>query len=48
MIETNCILYLAVPLDIYETFFQFEFTQAAIQRYQILLIVYDPVNEVIV
>lgn len=48
MIETNRILYLAVPLDIYETFFQFEFTQAAIQRYQILLIVYDPVNEVIV
>lgn len=48
MIEPNRILYLAVPLDIYETFFQFEFTQAAIQRYQILLIVYDPVNEVIV
>ena len=41
-------LYLAVPLDIYETFFQFEFTQAAIQRYKLLLIVYEPVKEVIV
>lgn len=42
------ILYLAVPLDAYQTFFQFEFTQTAIQKYQVLLIVYDPVNEVIV
>ena len=46
--EPNRLLYLAVPLDIYETFFQFEFTQAARQRYQLLLIVYDPVKEVIV
>jgi hypothetical protein len=28
--EPDRLLYLAVPLDIYETFFQFEFTQAAI------------------
>ena len=46
--EPERILYLAVPLDAYETFFQLEFTQEAIQLYQILLIVYDPVNEVIV
>ncbi|MBO1346097.1 MAG: XisH family protein [Hormoscilla sp. GUM202] len=46
--EPERALYLAVPLDAYETFFQLEFTQAAIQLYQIWLIVYDPVNEVIV
>jgi hypothetical protein len=46
--EPERLLYLAVPLDIYETFFQFEFTQAAIQRYKLLLIVYEPVKEVIV
>lgn len=46
--EPDRLLYLAVPLDVYETFFQFEFTQAARQRYQLLLIVYEPVQEVIV
>ena len=46
--EPERILYLAIPLDAYQTFFQFEFTQIAIQQYQVLLIVYDPVNEVIV
>lgn len=47
-IEPDRALYLAIPLDAYQTFFQFEFTQTAIQGYQILLIVYDLVNEVIV
>lgn len=42
------ILYLAVPVDVYQTFFQYEFTQTAIQRYQVLIIVYDPTDEVIV
>ncbi|MDZ7959992.1 MAG: element excision factor XisH family protein [Aulosira sp. DedQUE10] len=42
------LLYLAVPVDAYRTFFQLEFTQTAIQKYQVLLVVYDPVNEVIV
>lgn len=42
------ILYLAVPVDVYQTFFQYEFTQTAIQRYQVLIIVYDPADEVIV
>ncbi|NEQ26824.1 MAG: fatty-acid oxidation protein subunit alpha, partial [Microcoleus sp. SIO2G3] len=41
-------LYVAVPLDTYRTFFQLEFTQVAVQHYQVLLIVYDSVNEVIV
>ncbi|MDY7014608.1 MAG: XisH family protein [Cyanobacteriota bacterium] len=41
-------LYLAVPLEAYRTFFQFEFTQSAVQRYQVLIIVYDPVDEAIV
>lgn len=47
-VEPERRLYLAVPVDAYQTFFQYEFTQAAIQRYQISIIVYDPVNEVIV
>ena len=47
-IEPGRTLYLAVPVDAYETFFQYEFTQNAIQRYQVLIIVYDPANEVIV
>jgi hypothetical protein len=47
-VEPDRTLYLAVPLDTYQTFFQYEFTQTAIQRYQVLIIVYDPVNEVIV
>jgi hypothetical protein len=41
------LLYLAVPADAYRTFFQFEFTQAAVRRYQVLLFVYEPVDEVI-
>jgi hypothetical protein len=46
--EPKRVLYLAVPLDVYKTFFQLEFSQTAIQEYQLLLIVYDPVKEVIV
>lgn len=47
-VEPERSLYLAVPLDTYEDFFQLEFTQAAIQAYQLRLIVYDPVTEEIV
>jgi hypothetical protein len=47
-VEPNRTLYLAVPLDTYRTFFQYEFTQTAIQRYQVLIIVHNPANEVIV
>ncbi len=47
-VEPNRKLYLAVPVDVYKTFFQSEFTQTAVQQYQVFLIVYDPTNEVIV
>jgi hypothetical protein len=40
-------LYLAVPSDIYNTFFQSQFIQEAIEEHQLLLIVYDSGNEVI-
>lgn len=46
--EPERVLYLAVPLDVYKTFFQLEFSQTAIQEYKLLLIVYDPVKEIIV
>jgi hypothetical protein len=46
--EPERVLYLAVPVDTYRTFFQLEFTQTAVQIYQVLLAVYDPVNKVIV
>jgi hypothetical protein len=37
-------LYLAIPLDSYETFFQSTFAQLAIREYQLKLIIYDPIN----
>ncbi|XWK88275.1 MAG: XisH family protein [Phormidium sp.] len=36
-------LYLAVPLETYETFFQSRLAQIAVQRHQISLIVYDSI-----
>ncbi len=39
--EPERILFLAVPTDIYKTFFQLEFTRLAIQSYQLNLIIYD-------
>lgn len=41
-------LYLAVPLETYETFFQSRFAQVAIERHQLKLIVYNPLIEEIV
>ena len=41
------VLYLAVPDDIYQSFFQFDFPKMARQHYQLKLIIYDSVNEVI-
>ena len=41
-------LYLAVPVDTYTTFFTLPFVQAVMQRHAINLIVYDPEREVIV
>ncbi|MGB7086570.1 MAG: XisH family protein [Phormidesmis sp.] len=42
------VLYLAVPVGAYETFFRREFAQISIERYQIKQIIYDPTQEVIV
>jgi hypothetical protein len=38
-------LFLAVPLETFETFFQTRFAQLAIQRYQLKIVVYDPLLE---
>lgn len=46
--EPDRILYLAVPIAAYESFFSRELPQASIQQYQVKLIVYNPVREVIV
>jgi hypothetical protein len=45
--EPDRILYLAVPLDVYETFFKLEFTQLAIATYQFKIIVYNTEDEVV-
>jgi hypothetical protein len=41
------ILYLAVPVSAYRKFFILPFVQTVIQRFQIILIIYDPVSEVL-
>ncbi|MBD2297698.1 XisH family protein [Nostoc sp. FACHB-87] len=46
--EPDRILYLAVPLGVYQAFFQLQFIKTVIQRYQLKLIIYDPIQEVIV
>jgi hypothetical protein len=45
--EPERVLYLAVPLDVYDSFFQFEFTQSAIRTYQVSLIIYNSSQETI-
>ncbi|MDJ0577956.1 MAG: element excision factor XisH family protein [Xenococcaceae cyanobacterium MO_234.B1] len=40
-IEPQRILFLAIPLDAYEEFFQSTFAQLAINEYQLKLIIYD-------
>lgn len=45
--DPNRKLYLAVPVTVHEAFFQREFLQISVERYQINRIVYEPVNEVI-
>jgi hypothetical protein len=44
----NLLLYLAVPLEAFETFFQSRFAQTAIERHQLKLIVYEPITEEII
>jgi CRISPR/Cas system-associated exonuclease Cas4 (RecB family) len=41
-------LYLAIPLETYDTFFQSQFAQTVKERYQLKLIVYKPLDEEIV
>ncbi len=48
MKETDRTLYLAVPIDTFESFFQERFTQEAVKQYQIKLIIYEPLQEVII
>ncbi|MGL5942677.1 MAG: XisH family protein [Waterburya sp.] len=45
--EPERVLYLAIPKDVYQTFLRFEPAKTVINRYNILLIVYDPNQEVI-
>jgi XisH protein len=46
--DPDRLLYLAVPLDAYEVFFQSRFAQTTIERYQLKLIVYEPITEELV
>jgi hypothetical protein len=45
--QPDRILYLAIPVRTYESFFQREFAQLSVERYQIKRLIYDPINEVI-
>jgi hypothetical protein len=40
--EPDRIVYLAIPLETYQDFFQLPFIQRSLQRYQVKLIIYDP------
>jgi hypothetical protein len=46
--HTECTFYLGVPIAAYESFFQRDLPKASVKKYQVKLIVYDPLNEVIV
>lgn len=46
--EPDRLLYLAVPLETYRTFFQSRFARMAIERYQLKLLIYEPITEEIV
>jgi hypothetical protein len=45
--EPDRTLYLAIPLTIYESFFQREFAQLSVERYQIKRLIYEPISEAI-
>jgi XisH protein len=47
MREADRSLYLAVPLDTFSSFFQESFIQESVKIYQVKLIVYDPLQEII-
>lgn len=46
--ERERLLYLAVPLEIYDTFFALPFVQLVVKRYQIQLLIYEATAEEIV
>lgn len=46
--EPERLLYLAIPIEAYETFFQSQLAQVTIERHQLKLIVYNPIMEEIV
>lgn len=46
--EPNRILYLAVPLSVYNSFFTIDFIEEGLQEEQVKLLVYDPVKKEIV
>ncbi|NJN08175.1 MAG: fatty-acid oxidation protein subunit alpha [Richelia sp. RM1_1_1] len=46
--EPERLLYLAVPVEAYESFFYRDLPKASIKKYQIKLIIYDSANEVII
>lgn len=41
-------IYLAIPEDVYRSFFQLDFIRGAIEEFRIPLIVYDPMGQVVV
>ena len=43
--DPDRIVYLAVPNETYQDFFQLPFVQRALQRYQVKLTIYDPKHE---
>ena len=46
--EPDRVLYLAVPKETYDEFFALDFTQTAIERYELKIIVYAPAQEEVV
>jgi hypothetical protein len=48
MRDPERILFLAVPVDTFESFFQEQFIQEAVNLYKVKLIIYNPLQEVIV
>lgn len=46
--EPNRVLYLAVSLEIYESFFSRQLPQLSLQEYQINVVVFEPESEVVV
>ncbi len=47
-LEPGRTLYLAVPLTAYEVFFQRPLAKASVKAYEVRLVVYNPIEEVIV